>query len=125
MVMKIAIVGAGGIGGFFGARLAALKNDVEVSFLVRAQSGNFAAMKTNGLILKSVHGDATVKPCNVSSQPEQIGACDFVLVCVKTFDLQDVAPTLRPLLRCDGQTAIVPLQNGMEAPSVLAAALGK
>ena len=119
---RIAIVGAGGVGGFFGARLAALPN-VDVQFLVRA------GLHCDALARDGLHVEADVVssfhvPVTVRTAAEDIGPCDMVLVCVKAYSLQAVAHTLKPLLRSNPPTAVVPLLNGVGAPPVLAAALG-
>jgi len=122
--MRVAIVGAGGVGGYFGGRLCQNPN-VQVHFLVRPSSSNVAAIRTNGLRLLSVKGDCHLPAttCHVATSAADIGPCDYVLVTVKTYDLEELAPTLKPLIH-EG-TAIVPLLNGMEAPDVLSRALGK
>ena len=122
--MKVAVVGLGGVGGYFGGRLCQ-NPDVDVHFLLRPTSSNVAAIRTNGLRLISVKGDYhhPASRCNVATAATEIGPCDYVLVCVKTYDLEALLPTLRPLVR-EG-TAVVPLLNGMDAPTVLTEALGK
>ena len=120
--MKVAIVGSGGVGGYFGGRLAQL-SDVEVHFLLRPSSANVPVLRAQGLRCKSIKGDFTVQP-HVATSAEDIGPCDFVLVCVKTYDLQSLAPTLRPLVSAERDTAVIPLLNGFDAPAVLSTAVG-
>ena len=125
MNLKVAVVGAGGVGGYFGGRLATLE-DVDVTFLVRPSSSNLPVLREAGLAVKSLKGDFHVPPENfhVATSAEEIGPCDFVLVCVKTYDLSAVAPMLHPLVSAERNTAVIPLLNGMDAPRVLSDALG-
>ena len=116
--MKIAIVGCGGVGGYFGGKLAAT-GELEVHFLVREGSATETALRRRGLRVTATMGSFSVKPCRVSTSAAAIGLCDAVIVCVKGKDL--AALDLKPLLRQakDGAaaTAIVPLLNGIEAPN--------
>jgi 2-dehydropantoate 2-reductase len=116
--MRIAVVGAGAVGGVFGARLAAAGHDV--NFLVRA--GTLAALRERGLLLESVQGNVHLASVQATTSAHDIGPVDLVLVGVKATQVMSVAPTLRPLL--GPTTAVVPLQNGVEASTQLAAALG-
>ena len=116
--MRIAVVGAGGVGGYFGAKLA--HAGVDPVFLVRG--ANLEALRTRGIKVESIKGDFEVGPVQASDDPAAIGPVDAVLVAVKAWQIAEVAPTLRPLLGDD--TVVVPLENGMEAPAQLAEALG-
>ncbi len=116
--MRVAVFGTGGVGAYFGARLAQVGN--EVAFIARG--AHLDAIRTNGLRVDSVFGDMLVKPALASDSTEGIGAVDFVLLGVKTWQVADVAPSLKPLLGPD--TVVVPLQNGVETADLLAAALG-
>jgi 2-dehydropantoate 2-reductase len=116
--MRIAVVGAGGVGAYFGARLAAAGNDV----VFIARGAHLDAIRAQGLRVDSVLGDMLIKPARVSDDPGAFGAVDYVLLGVKTYQVAELAPKLRPLLTPD--TLIVPLQNGVETPDELAAALG-
>src|SRR5262245_58622356 len=115
--MRIAVVGAGGVGGYFGAKLA--QAGVDPIFLVRG--ANLEALRTRGIKVESIKGDFEVGPVQTSDYPATIGPVDAVLVAVKAWQIAEVAPTLRPLLGAD--TVVVPLENGMEAPAQLAEAL--
>ena len=123
-MLKIAVVGAGGTGGYFGGRLCQNAR-CDVHFLLRPNSSNVAAIRADGLRLLSVKGDhhEAARKCQVATSAAAIGPCDYVIVCVKTYDLEQLAPTLRPLLK-EG-TAVVPLLNGMDAHTVLGKALGE
>lgn len=116
--MRIAVFGAGGVGAYFGARLAEVGNDV--SFVARG--AHLDAIRANGLRVDSVLGDMLVKPRVASASAADIGPVDAVLLGVKTWQVADLAPALTPLL--DRDTFIVPLQNGVETPDLLADSLG-
>jgi 2-dehydropantoate 2-reductase len=116
--VHIAIFGAGGVGAYFGARLAEVGNEVSIV----ARGAHLEAIRANGLRVDSVFGDMLVRPKVASPSAADIGRVDVVLLGVKTWQVADVAPALRPLLGPD--TFVVPLQNGVETPDQLAAALG-
>ena len=116
--MHIAIFGAGGVGAYFGARLAEVGNEISVV----ARGAHLDAIRANGLRVDSVFGDMLVRPKVASASAADIGPVDVVLLGVKTWQVAEVATALRPLLGPD--TFIVPLQNGVETPDQLAAALG-
>jgi 2-dehydropantoate 2-reductase len=117
--MRIAVLGAGGVGGYFGARLAADGNDV--TFVARG--GHTAAMREQGLQVLSPAGDLHLHPVKLHEDWRTTGLVDIVLVAVKMYDLADAAATIKPLLTID--TAVVPFQNGVEAQAILEQALGK
>lgn len=116
--MRIAIVGAGGVGAYFGARLQAAGN--EVAFLARG--AQLAALRTNGLQLTGRSGELRLPVVEATDDPAAIGPADAVVVAVKTWQLADVAPRLAPLVA--PHTVVVPLLNGVESADELAAALG-
>lgn len=115
---RIAVYGAGGVGGYFGARLA--RTGADVHFLARG--AHLRALREHGLRVRSVTGDFQV-PARATDDPADIGPCDFVLFCVKTFDTDAAAARLGPLIG-DG-TAVVSLQNGVENGEKLARAVGE
>jgi len=117
--MRIAMVGAGGVGGYFGARLAAAGQDVW--FVARGP--HLAAMQAQGLRLSSIKGDLALPSVNVTSEPAEVGPCDAVFVAVKTWQLQDAVASIEPLMS-EG-TVVVPLLNGVEAADELAGSLGR
>ena len=117
--MKICIMGAGGLGGFFGGWLADAGEDV--AFIARG--AHLDAMRTNGLTVRSPLGHRTIAPVRATDDPAAIGPVDVVLFCVKTYDLERAAESCRPLLHAD--TAVISLLNGVEAPSRIAAILGE
>lgn len=109
--MKIAVVGAGAVGSYFGATLQRAGHDVHL--LVRSQ--RVAGLGERGLRVRSRdEPDFTAVPTQVASDPADVGECDAVVVAVKAFQVADVAPTLRPLLGAN--TPVLPLQNGVSAP---------
>lgn len=116
--MKIGIVGAGGVGGYFGARLAASRADVH--FLARG--AHLDAMRARGLRLESPKGDLHLPRVNATSDPVAIGPCDVVLFCVKLYDAQSALASLPPLVGPD--TIVLPFQNGVESVGLLSRAVG-
>lgn len=116
--MRIGIVGAGGVGGYFGARLAAAGQDVV--FVARGK--HLEALTADGLVVHSPAGDLRL-PVQATSDPAEIGPVDYVLICVKTWQLPEAIDTIRPLVGPD--TAIITVQNGVEAPDQVAEVYGR
>ncbi len=116
--MKIAIFGAGGVGGYLGGLLAQIDHDVY--FIARGE--HLQAMKTNGLQVKSIHGDFHIQPIKAAADPNQVGEVDYVVVAVKHFQLKEAASLMEPLK--GSHTTVVPLQNGVDAHDVLISTLG-
>ncbi|MFP6835097.1 MAG: 2-dehydropantoate 2-reductase [Pseudomonadales bacterium] len=116
--MKIAVFGAGGVGAYYGGRLAQAGHDV--AFIARGT--HLAAMRTGGLRVDSIAGDFVIEPVNATDAPAEVGAVDAVLVAVKAWQVEECAQAMKPML--GSHTLVVPLQNGIDAPEVLAAALG-
>jgi 2-dehydropantoate 2-reductase len=118
--MKIAVIGAGGVGGYFGGRLAQGGHDVHFV----ARGAHLEAIRTNGLRVRSVRGDFTVPPerAHATDDPARVGPCEVVLFTVKSFDTDAAAPALAPLL--GPETAVISLQNGIDNEDKLAAHLG-
>lgn len=115
--MKVAIYGAGGVGGYFGARLA----DAGANVHLIARGDHLRALQRDGLTVESIHGDTHVD-LPATDDPAEIGVCDFVLFCVKSFDTEAAASAAEPLVG-DG-TAVISLQNGLDNERVLADELG-
>ena len=115
--MKIGVVGAGGIGGYFGGRLAAAGEEVHLL----ARGAHLAAIRKRGLRVRSVAGDFGVK-LPAWDDPADVGRCDNVLFCVKSYDTDEAAARLGPLIG-EG-TGVVSLQNGIDNEDKLAAAVG-
>jgi 2-dehydropantoate 2-reductase len=116
--MRVAIYGAGGVGAYFGARLAEAGADLAVI----ARGAHLDAIRSAGLRVDSVHGDMHVVPSVASDDPAAIGRVDVVLLGVKTWQVAGVIPQLAPLLSTE--TLIVPLQNGVETVEQLRSSLG-
>ncbi|MET8009417.1 ketopantoate reductase family protein [Streptomyces sp. NPDC005271] len=111
--MRIAVVGAGGVGGYFGARLAAAGDDV--TFVARGR--HLAAIRQQGLTVRSPLGELRVSPDAVVPAIADIKAPDLVIVAVKLWDTEDVARQLRSL--AEGGATVVSFQNGVQKDTVL------
>ena len=116
--MRIAIFGTGGVGGYFGGLLAHAGH--EVTFIARGE--HLRAIQANGLQVKSVNGDFSVRPAQATDDPAQVGPVDYVVVAVKHYHLAQAAQQMRPLV--GSETTVVPLLNGVDAHELLAQALG-
>jgi 2-dehydropantoate 2-reductase len=117
--MRIAIVGSGGVGGYFGGRLAAAGADV--TFVARGV--HLTALKTAGLRLESPKGDLHLPHVAATDETAAIGPVDIVLFAVKLYDVQHSATLLPPLI--GAETAVVPLQNGVDAVAIVSDAVGR
>jgi len=106
--MKILVMGAGGVGGYFGARLAQAGN--EVFFIARGK--HLDAIKADGLRVKSSLGEASLR-VKAMQDPRDAGVADVVLFCVKLWDTEAAAQQLRPVVGPD--TVAIPFQNGVES----------
>jgi 2-dehydropantoate 2-reductase len=115
--MRIAVMGAGGVGGYFGARLAQAGH--QVSFIARGR--HLEALRTQGLRLKSALGDAALK-VRAFQDPREAGQADVVLFAVKLWDTESAAEQLRPIV---GSGVVIPFQNGVESVDRIGAVLGK
>ncbi len=116
--MRIAIFGTGGVGGYFGGRLA--QAGEEVVFIARGE--HLQALYTHGLKVDSIKGDFTLYPVQATDNPAEVGAVDVVLVGVKAWQVPEAAQAIRPMI--GPETFVVPLQNGVEASTQLAETLG-
>lgn len=117
--MKLAIMGTGGVGGYFGGRLAA--NGCDVTFIARG--AHLEATRTNGLKVESANGDIHIHPAKATNAPSEIGPVDFVFFTTKLWDTETAAEAIRPLM--GSETAVISLQNGVDAGARLAAILGR
>jgi 2-dehydropantoate 2-reductase len=115
--MRVAVIGAGGVGGLLGGVLA--RAGIEVGFLARGQS--LQALAERGLNVDSPLGQFSIHPVVASADPGALGSADVVLVAVKAWQVSEIAPSLRPLLK--QSTTVIPVQNGVEASDELQAAL--
>ena len=116
--MRIAVVGAGGVGGGFGAALAKAGGDV--TFIARG--AHLAAMKSKGLRIEGGRGETILQPAQATDDPRTVGPVDIVLFCVKLWDVESAGEHIKPLVGPD--TAVIPLQNGIDAPERLVPILG-
>jgi 2-dehydropantoate 2-reductase len=116
--MRIAVVGVGGVGGYFGGRLAQAGHAV---YLI-ARGAHLKAIRAGGLRVTSIDGDFMVRPAGATDDPAQVGPVDLVLLAVKSWQLPEACASLGPLLGPD--TLVLPLLNGVEAVEQVAAAVG-
>jgi 2-dehydropantoate 2-reductase len=112
--MRITIVGAGGVGGYFGGRLALAGNDV--TFIARGN--HLEAILKDGLIVKSFMGEFTIKPAKATANIDAVKNADLVIICTKAWQLKEIAQQIAPLIGIE--TMILPLQNGVLATEELA-----
>src|SRR5215475_4731975 len=117
--MRIAVIGAGGVGGAFGAALA--KSGQGVTFVARG--AHLAAMRERGLKVLGPRGDVHLDPVQATDDPASIGPVDVVLFCVKLWDVESAGAAIKPLVGTN--TAVIPLQNGIDASERLIPILGK
>lgn len=113
MSLKVLVIGAGGVGGYFGGRLAAAGNDV--TFVARGR--HLAAMQCNGLTLLSSLGDVRLPKVRAVDNVAQAGTADFVFVTVKLWDTEPVAKQLIRFAQSD--TAVISFQNGVRKDQLL------
>jgi 2-dehydropantoate 2-reductase len=116
--MKILIMGTGGVGGYYGGLLAQQGNDV--TFISRG--AHLYALRHEGLRVKSIHGDFTVIPANATDDPAKVEPVDLILFCVKTYDTDEAAEAIRPVV--DPQTVVMSLQNGVDAAERIGKVVG-
>jgi 2-dehydropantoate 2-reductase len=116
--MRIAVIGAGGIGAPLGASFAQAGHDV--TFIARG--AHLAAMRSDGLRIGGDRGETLIDPVQATDDPAAIGPVDVVLFCVKLWDVESAGQAIRPLIGPD--TAVIPLQNGVDASERLIPILG-
>ncbi len=117
--MRIAIFGTGGVGGYFGGRLAQAGENV--TFVARGE--HLRAIQTSGLRVDSLNGDFLINPAKATADVSEIGPVDLVIVGVKAWQVPDAALGMNPLV--GPHTTVLPLQNGVDAASQLTSALGR
>ena len=117
--MKIAVVGAGGVGGYFGGRLA--QAGIDTTFIVRGAT--LDALRTRGLRVDSIKGDFVVEHPKATDDPRTVGEVDAILLAVKAWQIAEAAKSVQPMIGAD--TIVVPLENGIDAPDVLAPIVGR
>jgi len=116
--MRIAVMAAGAVGGYFGARMAAAGHDV---FFI-ARGANLAAMKSKGLTIESVHGDLHLPKPNVTDDPKSVGPVEIVLFAVKLWDTEKADELAKPM--AGPGTRLITLQNGIDSVERLAPIIG-
>lgn len=117
--MRIAVFGTGGVGGYFGGRLA--QNGADVTFIARG--AHLAAIRESGLRVESIDGDFTVHPVNATDSPNSIGRADLILLAIKAWQLEEAITQMKPVV--GESTMILPLLNGMEHMDILFKTYGK
>jgi 2-dehydropantoate 2-reductase len=117
--MRIAVVGSGGVGGYFGGRLA--EAGADVTFLARG--AHLEAMRARGLRIASPKGDAHLPRVQTAGDTREIGPVDVVLFAVKLYDTDTALAALSPLIGAD--TVVVPLQNGVDSVAMVSDAVGR
>jgi len=116
--MRIAIFGAGSVGGYFGGRLSQAGEDV----VFIARGAHLNAMRTHGLRVESINGDFVLKRVQATDDPSKIGKVDMVLIGVKAWQVPEAAEAIQPMI--GPETFVLPLQNGLEAPDQLSQVIG-
>src|SRR5262252_9002462 len=116
--MRIAIFGAGGVGGYFGGRLAQAGEDV--AFIARGE--HLRAIQANGLKIDSLNGDFVIHPAKTTDNVTEVGQVDLVIVGVKAWQVPEAARSVKPLVGTN--TTVLPLQNGVDAVPQLVTELG-
>jgi len=116
--MQIAIYGTGGVGGYFGGRLA--RAGEKVVFIARGE--HLRAIKEKGLRVDSRDGDFVIQPATATDSVSDVGPVDLVIVGVKAWQVPEAARAMKPLIGSD--TTVLPLQNGVEAATQLVDVLG-
>lgn len=117
--MRIAIMGAGGVGGYYGGKLAQAGHDV--AFIARGE--HLRAIQANGLKLAGPTGNAQITNAQATDDPGKLAPVDVVLFCVKLFDTEDAARAIRPLLAKGG--VCIGLQNGVDGMQRIGAVVGE
>ena len=116
--MKIAFMGTGGVGGYFGGLLAQQGHDV--TFIARG--AHLKAIQENGLQVKSIFGDFHVEPAQATNNPAEIGPVDLVVFCTKTYSIEEAAQRIKPIV--SAETTVLPLENGIDAADRIGAVVG-
>lgn len=107
--MRIAVIGAGGTGGYYGGLLA--RHGHQVTFVARG--AHLQAIQKNGLQIRSIFGDFSIVPARATDDPSQVGEVDLILFCTKTYDTDAAVQRMRPLVGV--ATTVLSLQNGIDA----------
>lgn len=116
--MKIAIFGTGGVGGYFGGRLA--QSGEDVTFIARGE--HLRAIQTTGLRVESLNGGFVIDPAQATDDVQEVGDVDLIIVGVKAWQVPDAARSMKPMV--GPNTTVLPLQNGVDAVAELTVELG-
>lgn len=116
--MKVAVMGAGAVGGYFGGLLA--KGGAEVIFIARCK--HLEALRAKGLMVKSFKGDFSL-PAKATDDPKEVGQVDLILFCVKSYDTETAIRQALPMV--GEETVVLSLQNGVDNEEKLAAIVGE
>ena len=116
--MKIVVMGTGGVGGYYGGLFARQGHDV----FFTARGEHLKAIQQNGLQVFSVHGDFAINPVKAGEDPSQFGIADLVLFCTKTYDTEQSAKMLLPVI--GEQTMVMSFQNGVDSAERIGAMIG-
>ncbi len=116
--MRIVVMGTGGMGGYYGGLLSRAGHDV--TFVARGE--HLAAIRKNGLQVKSIHGDFVISPARATDYPASIPTPDLILFCTKTYGTDQAAAELQPIV--GDETTVLSLQNGIDAPDRIGKILG-
>jgi 2-dehydropantoate 2-reductase len=117
--MRVAVFGTGGVGGYFGGRLA--QHGEDVVFIARGE--HLHEIQSNGLGVESINGDFWLRSVEATDDPREAGVVDMILVGVKAYHVVEAAERMRPMV--GEETFILPLQNGVESPSLIVKVIGK
>ncbi len=119
MSLRVVVVGAGGVGGYFGARLA--QGGCDVGFVARGQQ--LAALRSHGLQIESALGDFRLTPARATADASELGPADVVLICVKLWDTEAAAHAVKPIV--GPETVVISLQNGVTKEELLRQIFGE
>jgi 2-dehydropantoate 2-reductase len=117
--MRVAVFGAGAVGGYFGGRIA--EAGMDVVFIARGM--HLQAMRQTGLRVDSPEGDFILPDVRATDDPREAGAVDVILLCVKAWQVREAADKMQPMI--GPETFVIPMLNGVEAPEQLSAVLGR
>lgn len=117
--MNIAIIGTGGVGGYFGGKLAQAGNNV--TFIARGE--HLKAIRKNGLAVRSIKGDFVINPAKVTNKLSEIKSPDLIILGIKAWQIPEMALELKGII--SDSTVVLPLQNGVMAPEELKSVLGE
>lgn len=118
-MMKIAMMGAGGVGGYYGGLLSLAGHDV--TFIARG--AHLKALGEKGLVVHSVLGDFSLSQVRATSKPDEVGLVDLVIIATKTYHTDEAAQAIKPMI--GPNTSVISFQNGVDAVERIGAVIGK